>query len=70
MFIHEAVKEAMENGKSLRRKVWRQCGWEDESERFKLTPTRMDSPFMTFAMGKYWNPCVEDVVADDWEVVE
>lgn len=68
MFIHEAVKEAMEKGKSVRRKVWWNCGWEDE--RFKLKPDKESAPMKTFAMGGPWIATPEELIADDWEVVE
>lgn len=64
MFIQEAVKE----GTIIRRKSWKNCGWEGES--FYLRQDKEDTPVKLFPIGRYWYPTPDDLMADDWEVVE
>lgn len=65
MFIHEAVKEALGRGKSIRRKEWEAFeGW-----------IMLTEPVMAYIKRKqkdrhFWDPTPKDLMADDWEVVE
>ena len=68
MLIHEAAKKAAGKGEIIRRKAWKNCGWEGES--FYLKLSKEDTPMKLFPTGKYWNPTPDDLTADDWEVVE
>lgn len=68
MFIYEAVKEAMAKGTAARRKAWKDCGWEGES--FYLRQDKGDTPVKLLPIGRYWNPTPDDLMADDWEVIE
>ncbi|MTK05574.1 MAG: DUF2829 domain-containing protein [Hungatella sp.] len=63
MFIHEAIKEAIDTTSTIRQKSWRECEIE-----FILT-----DPIAMCIKGKqptFWNPTPNDLMADDWEVVE
>lgn len=63
MFIHEAVKEASKRKTNIRRRFWDPCGVQ-----FWLT-----TPVTIHKIGKgpaHWMPTPEDLMADDWEVVE
>ncbi len=68
MFIHEAVKEAIEKNTVIRRKSWKNCGWKGES--FYLRQSKEDTPMKLFPIGKYWNPTPDDLMTDDWEMAE
>ena len=68
MFIHEAAKEAMAKDTAVRRKTWKDCGWEGES--FYLRQYKGDMPVKLLPVGRCWNPTPDDLMADDWEVVE
>ena len=63
MFIHEAVKVAMEKKANITRKQW---------EGFDGGSLLME-PIGCYAWGKEpakWNPAPEDLMADDWEVLK
>ncbi len=74
MYIHEAVKKAMEeNGKIIRSSVRR-----PESEIYSvITPTNSYDTCLieTLHNGKLkraaanWNPTADDLMADDWTVI-
>ena len=62
MFIHEAVKEAIEKHGNIRRRIWESIG----TELFITTP-------LMFAKRKgprCWSPVADELMADDWEVVD
>lgn len=65
MFIHEAVKEAMEKGKLIYRRPY---------PFWKMEPTNTSDCIMTHAEDKApcrcWNPQADDLMADDWEITE
>ena len=64
MFIHEAVKEAMEKDRCIRRKRW--PAW-------IMKPTNTSDCVMCVFENKVvrcWNPQANDLAADDWEVVD
>lgn len=67
MFIHEAVKIALEKDKSIARES------EPWSGRFKIKPT--DTPDCCLAAidnkppRRGWQPKAEDLLADDWTIV-
>lgn len=63
MFIHEAVKEAIEKKSNIARKRWEGSGW----------GLMLMEPIGCYDNAKKpvcWNPTPEDLVADDWEVLE
>lgn len=63
MFIHEALDKAIESKTSIRRKAWINCGLEWE---LSLT-----EPVTAITMHKdrcCWNPTVQDLKANDWEL--
>ena len=62
MFIHEAIKEAVDKKASIRRSEWAVFEW-------ALMPTE---PITGVSKHKSfcWNPTPDDLMADDWEVVE
>lgn len=68
MYIHEAIKEAMPNGKSIRRRceVWVQM-------RMFLVPTTTCEGMILGGDGDSlcprWNPDAADLMANDWEVL-
>lgn len=61
MFIHEAVKEAIEKQGKIRRRIWRNIG----TELYITTPL-----MFTKEEGgrRCWNPVADELIADDWEV--
>lgn len=65
MLIHEAVKEAMEKGKLIYRRPW---------PFWKFEPKNTMDCVIIHARDKEpkrcWNPQAEDLMANDWEVVE
>lgn len=64
MFIHEAVKEAIEKDLYIRRKRW--PAW-------IMKPTNTSDCVMCVfenKMVRCWNPQANDLAADDWEVVD
>lgn len=64
MYIHEAVKKAIEEKACIFRAKHRQV--------IKLQPTPTKECFLVIHKnGKVfsrWNPSVEDLVADDWDI--
>ena len=64
MFIHEAVKEAMNRGKLIHRK---------SSPFWMMNPTNAPCSIMTHSESKELPRCsvpeADDLMADDWEVV-
>lgn len=63
MFIHEAIEEANKNTSAIARKQWSAFGW----------CLLLTEPIFCCARNKEpacWNPTPEDLIADDWEVVE
>lgn len=63
MFIHEAVKEAMEKKTNISRKRWNGSDW----------GLVLMEPIGCYARNKEprcWNPTPKDLIADDWEVEE
>lgn len=77
MYIHEAVKKAMEQGRAIRRVCQNEVGLWD---RFAILPTNTrdccyiiptvssDEHGPSIKVGRRWNPLMEDLVADDWEM--
>jgi hypothetical protein len=63
MFIHEAIKEATERKAHIRRKWWGKCG----VELWTIEPITI---YHKSNCPSRWNPTVDDLMADDWEVVE
>ncbi len=68
MFIHEAVKEAMEKNCYMKReKTW----WSDI---IKLMPTNTSDCVVIHQQSKPqcrgWEPNAEDLAADDWVLVD
>lgn len=70
MSIQEAVKIAIEQRKYIRRKT---CFY----GRTLIQPTNTYDCCMIFVQGdrretqsRFWNPTADDLMADDWEVVE
>lgn len=70
MYIHEAVEKSMEEGKSIFRQGY---------EAMLILPTDTTDCCIGFIMepdGSYekaavrWNPTAEDLMADDWKLVE
>lgn len=77
MFIHEAVKEAMEKGKCIvRKEVWEFDGKNSYPIRIKPSNTYGNC----FLYSEYedgsnrrcqnWNPSADDLMAGDWIVVD
>lgn len=68
MYIHEAIKEAMPKGKSIRRNddFWIQS-------RIVLYPTTTCDGMILIGPGRKalprWNPDARDLMADDWMVL-
>lgn len=76
MYIQEAVKESLASGKWIQRKSWLTCF----AGKIAILPTNtydccivgrlnIETGFVE-NQEKYWNPKAEDLVADDWEVVD
>lgn len=63
MFIHEAVKEAIQKNGNIRRKVWRNIG----IKLYIATPLTLSEKVNG---RRWWGPVAEKLMADDWEVVE
>lgn len=69
MLIHEAVKEALHQGKGLARKNW------DESWLYTtIFPTNSSECCIVTNRSAQrshprWNPTADDLMADDWKVV-
>ena len=70
MFIQEAVRKALENQSALRR-----TGWEKEGLDVIVIPGNRYMPLDVERVEKSqcrkpnWNPTLEDLMADDWEVI-
>ena len=71
MFVHGAVKKAMEEGKGIKR-----TGWEMAFEGIIVIPSSKRIPLDVDNIGKAqcrkpnWNPTPDDLMADDWEVTK
>lgn len=55
----------LKSGESIRREAW------DENDEIFIPYGRMDTITMTYANGMMhdvWEPTVEDILADDWEL--
>lgn len=63
MFIHEAVKEAIDTTSTIRRGSLRESG-------VKFILNGQIGICVKRKEPKYWNPTPNDLMADDWEVVE
>lgn len=61
MYIHEAVKQAIERKTNIRRRKWNGFEWE-------LSPTEPITAFTLHKGGVCWNPTVDELMADDWEI--
>lgn len=70
MFIQEAVRKALDSQGALKRREW-----EKEGFRVIVIPTTKSIPLDIDTIGESqcrksnWNPTPEDLMADDWEVV-
>lgn len=70
MFIQEAIAEALENRSALKRAEWMK-----KRLNAIVIPTNHNMPLDVGIIGKSqcrtpnWNPTPEDLMADDWEVV-
>ena len=68
MYIYEVVKKAMEEGRCIKRKDW---GGLVNFARSEISTfdgyLRIDGENWRFAN---WSPTPEDLMADDWEVVD
>jgi len=63
MLIHEVIKKAIDTTLTIRRQSWRGSGVE-----FMLTePIAL---LKKHSEPKFWNPTPDDLMADDWEVIE
>ena len=63
MFIHEVIKKVIDTTALIRRQSRKESGVE-----FMLT-----EPIAICVNGKqptFWNPTPDDLMADDWEIVE
>ncbi len=63
MFIHEAVKKAVEKKANITRKQWEGVGY----------GLMLMEPIGYYSHNRgpgYWNPTPKDLMADDWEVLE
>lgn len=76
MYIHEAIKKAIEEDKVIYRKFVGRCTPETQS--IVIFPT---SSYITCCVAKVkenvvvdvlynWNPTANDLIADDWQVKE
>lgn len=78
MYIHEAVSEAMAQGRRMQRRsstFWRAvrirptntsaCCLMETTEEFRKAKC-----FQKKVLSPRWNPSAEDLLADDWEVVD
>ncbi|EXG84475.1 Protein of unknown function (DUF2829) [Clostridium sp. ASBs410] len=63
MFIHEAVKEAISKNATIGRESWRESGIEYLLTEPIAICKKSNEP-------RFWNPTTDDLMADDWEVVE
>ncbi len=70
MYIHEAVKAAVEEGRFITRPT---AWW---GKRIKTKPTNSPDCCMVFSCdnktspARGWQPQAEDLMADDWAVVD
>lgn len=67
MLISEAVKEAMKTGGKITRKKFRGHTFEPTN-----TPDGIIifSPRTERSPSKWWHPCADDLMAEDWKVVD
>lgn len=73
MYIHEAVKEAMENGKMIYRVSTMQT---NGARHGAIKPTNTYDECILIVMEdgepkrscRAWNPTADDLMADDWEI--
>ena len=70
MFIQEEIRNALESQSALKR-----AEWEKKGLNIIVIPTNKNMPLDIDILGKSqrrkpnWNPTPEDLMADDWEVV-
>lgn len=63
MFIHEVIKKVIDTTSPIRRQPWKDNGID----------LILTEPIAMCIKGKepvFWNPTPNDLMADDWEVVE
>lgn len=63
MFIHEAVKKAINTSSVIRRGSWKESG-------VKFILNEPIGICVKHKEPKFWNPTPDDLMADDWEVAE
>lgn len=76
MYIHEAVKQAIEKEKFIEREAFENS---TAYRKIKIKPTNSSATCMIYAFEKNgeeihhckdWNPTAEDLAADDWKLVD
>lgn len=78
MFIHEAVRKALEEKRAIKRKLWDVFEDDSTDNATVILPTNsyaccIIKRFFVRSWrkpGELWNPTADDLIADDWEVVD